>query len=466
MQQPHGRRLALLIYLTTLAYCVTRGMKEMVLLSQPSLGAAYLPVVNFFIALPCSFILGSFYIFTQHKRSTAFAYHSLCILLMIYIGLYSVFLSKLQPGLFINLFLTETIPQLSVLHPIIVLIQSWPAVLYYTACELWGNFTLMVLFWQLANETYTSHEAKNHYPWFVTISSFGMVCSTYLINFIKYCGDPILWSFFLVLSLAVAMNMLVKAHASSATTPPKQSPNTSKKLKLSWSSMLNICLQSYAVLLLAASIILYYTLSNVLEVTLKEQVVSNISNPVDYLAFMSENLFYQGSALLCMNLARLLIFPSLSWSLTAALTPITCIVVVNIFLFSCAGLLPTAHLLIDSKQLISLGLFALVVLKTMKYAFFDVAKEMFYIPMDHQLRAQGKTVVDGMGARLGKSGYGVVQFLLFSFTGQYNMLSLLPYLMVMVILLSAIWIWIAVQLDALYQDSIATEDQQMQPAAG
>lgn len=447
--QAQGIRLSWLMFLTTIAYCITKAMKEMVLLSQPELGAAYLPVVNFFVALPCSFFLGSFYIGMQYRQSTRFAYHVLCGFLFSYMAIYTFYLAHYSSVVSPEIidFLHTFVPS-SILKPIATLAGSWHAVCYYTACELWGNFTLMVLFWQLANEVYTTNEARGLYPWFVTISSFGMICSSYVMAWIRNTPEPVYTSFVYISLLAFGMNLLVwysKAPERIRAVSP------TAKASLRWTSMFRLCAKSSAIMCLAASIVLYYTLSNILEVTLKEQVVNSLINPKDYLHFMGDNLFFQGSAILVMGLARQLVFPGLSWSITAALTPTICIVVVNGFLFCALGFMPFSFIgSLNPQQTIYLGLLAVITLKTLKYAFFDVAKEMFYIPLDADVRSQGKTVVDGMGARIGKSGYGVLQFLLFSCTGHYNMIALLPYLLVMVVGLSCLWVWVAMYLDYLY----------------
>lgn len=459
IRQAQGIRMSWLMLLTTIAYCITKAMKEMVLLGQPELGAAYLPVVNFFVALPCSFFLGGFYIRLQYRHSTRFAYHILCVLLLSYMTAYTFWFSSNIPGIGSNAhWLLHTVLPASVVKPIAILAGSWPAVCYYTACELWGNFTLMVLFWQLANEAYTTHQARSLYPWFVTISSFGMICSSFVMDWIHQTTDPVYTSFVYTILLATCMNGLVWSSLSPQTSHIHK-PST--RTSLHWLSMFRLCANSSAILCLAASIVLYYTLSNILEVTLKEQVVNSLQNPVDYLSFMRDNLFYQGSAIMIMGLARQFVFPGLSWSVTAGLTPTICIAVVNGFLLYSMNLMPFSLGHFDPQSTIYFGLFAVIVLKTLKYAFFDVAKEMFYIPLDADVRSQGKTVVDGMGARIGKSGYGVLQFLLFSCTGHYNMIALMPYLLSMVLILSCLWAWVAVYLDQLYhshEDDIYSPD--------
>lgn len=446
LRNRQGLALALLMFCTTLAYCVTRAIKEMVLLSQ--LGAAYLPVVNFFIVLPISVALGSWYVTCQHRFCTKSAYHFVSLGLFSYMFIYTFILA---PNTFQIGILTQPLLDLDIfkspsMTPFVSVLNAWPAVLYYASCELWGNFTLMVMFWQLANEIYTTDEAKELYPWFVTVSSVAMTSSFCLLKCISTASSPLISGLVIIGALSLMMNALVYFGCNANITP-----KASSSKKIAWTTMLALCIRSKEILYLASSVVLFYTLSNVLEVTLKEQVVKSLTNPVEYLTFMQDNLFYQGGALLLMSLIRLTLLPSLSWTITAAITPVFCIVFVNYYLLSLAGILPSIPLHGLQHYGIYFGLFSIITLKTMKYAFFDVAKEMFYIPMDASQRTQGKTVVDGMGARIGKSGYGVVQLILFYLTGHDQMMQLLPSIILMIAILSCCWIWVAFRLDKLYQ---------------
>lgn len=55
------------------------------------------------------------------------------------------------------------------------MIRNWMFTLFYVSSELWGDIVLSLLFWGLANETTTLHEASLLYPLFGVGANIGQV---------------------------------------------------------------------------------------------------------------------------------------------------------------------------------------------------------------------------------------------------------------------------------------------------
>jgi len=87
--------------------------------------------------------------------------------------------------------------------------------------------------------------------------------------------------------------------------------------------------------------------------------------------------------------------------------------------------------------------------KATKYSFFDPTKEMSYIPIDNELKTKGKAAVDIVGARVAKSGGALIQSAIFLIFPAATFVSISPYLMIIFIIISLIWI---VDVKLLYKE--------------
>ena len=78
--------------------------------------------------------------------------------------------------------------------------------------------------------------------------------------------------------------------------------------------------------------------------------------------------------------------------------------------------------------------------KATKYSFFDPTKEMSYIPIDNELKTKGKAAVDIVGARVAKSFGALIPSTLFMIFPAATFSSITPYLMVIFIIISLVWL--------------------------
>ncbi len=68
-----------------------------------------------------------------------------------------------------------------------------------------------------------------------------------------------------------------------------------------------------------------------------------------------------------------------------------------------------------------------IVSKVPKYTLFDSVKEMLYISLDNKEKQKGKAAVDVIGARLGKSGGGLIHSTIFILIPSYTFVQATPF---------------------------------------
>jgi AAA family ATP:ADP antiporter len=82
-----------------------------------------------------------------------------------------------------------------------------------------------------------------------------------------------------------------------------------------------------------------------------------------------------------------------------------------------------------------------ILIKSTKYALFDLTKEMAYIPLDEEMKVKGKAVVDVLGSRLGKSGGAGFQTLLFILFPGATYFQIAPYVAIAFVVICLLWIF-------------------------
>ena len=116
-------------------------------------------------------------------------------------------------GTFISFFITFTIvlyPMRSVLHPVdfsvqllkwlpnglrggIAVFTNWTYSLFYVFSELWGDVVLSLLFWGLANETTSLHDAAIIYPLLGIGANVAQASSGFMMKWVTGSGNFITW---------------------------------------------------------------------------------------------------------------------------------------------------------------------------------------------------------------------------------------------------------------------------------
>ena len=155
-------------------------------------------------------------------------------------------------------------------------------------------------------------------------------------------------------------------------------------------------------------------------------------------------------------LAGIYILRKYKWFTGAILTPFMILITGGLFfmLIIAGDKFEASLVLMGTTSLmmaVIMGATQNILSKATKYSLFDSTKEMAYIPLDEELKVKGKAVVDVTGARLGKSGGAVIQYLLLSFIPGATLSSLTEEIMIIFFVIMIMWVLAVFSLSKLFE---------------
>jgi AAA family ATP:ADP antiporter len=248
-----------------------------------------------------------------------------------------------------------------------------------------------------------------------------------------------------------------------------------KKEKLSFWESLQVVLTSRYLRLLTVLVVAYGITINFIDLSYKDQVYKMMGSKQGYSQFMGYVTMMSGFINTFLMIVGGYIVRKTKWVTAASVTPL---------MLGITGLVFFAAVFAGSAPwfapfLASLGILPAVVAsyvgatqtlltKGTKYTLFDATKEMAYIPLDDNLRVQGKAAVDVIGARLGKASGGYIQVILTSVFASgvsetMKMEVIRPYVFGVFILLVVAWLYAVNALSKLFEKaSQEDEERRMQ----
>lgn len=340
----------------------------------------------------------------------------------------------------------------------VLIIGKWPFALFYIFAELWGAAMIFLMFWQFANQTTATEEAKRFYPMFGLIGHIGPVVSGALVKyfsqnshlFFEDANLGLIRIFMLLTSTALVCAMLIFHHINkdnkirSSSSKAKKAEEIRPNLpmlegfKLIFSSKY----LGYIVVLVFS----YGIAINLVEGPWKAKLGEMYSNTQDYAYFMGHLSQINGALSMIMMVVGANILRIYGWYVGALITPLiilfmgvgffSFLIFDNVFAGFYAG-----GLFDPLLWAVILGTAQNVMSKSTKYSLFDSTKEMTYIPANAEIRSKGKAAVDVVGARLAKSGGALIQTTLFIIFPHATFTSITPYLMMVFFAVMAIWFY-------------------------
>jgi AAA family ATP:ADP antiporter len=287
------------------------------------------------------------------------------------------------------------------------LLPQFISMVFFTMAELWKIALFTVLFWGFINQYVPYEQAKKYYAPLMLGTSVGTMFASPLISLCtsdwlseKLWSRSLCWMMLglAVVSLAVAWMFDRLCRACSEPVSPAPAQKKSENALSVWESF-QIVLRSRYLMLLAWVTIADYIAYSLGEVIFLDILKQRYPDPREYCSFMGQLSLWNG---LLTALSALIITPYVlqrcRWVVASLVTPICLLVTQGAFFFTLWH--PVYSGRID--LLVFFGSLLFVLVRTAKYTLFDTSKEISFLLLPPLEKMQGKLIIDGMCARLGR----------------------------------------------------------------
>jgi ATP:ADP antiporter, AAA family len=460
---------SIMFLITIFIYSVLRGAKDALLI--PMLGAEVISSLKLFGVLPSAIVFIVIYSKLANVLNKERLYYTVISFFLAFFMAYAFILYPARETL--NFDLSNAINNYPQFKYPLLMIANWGASLFFIMAELWGSAALSLMFWQFANHIYKVSEAKNTYTIFGAIGQVGLISAGFVQAYSARINasniDPgLAWQRsleWMISSVFVAgiilmlifwyMNRYVLTDSrffdANAVRKKKNKP------KLSIIEGFKYIFTSKYIGLIAALVLCYGVSINLVEGIWKNQLRIKFPLQNDYIGFMGEFQIYTGIIAMIGMISGIYILRNFKWRTSAIITPIMILITgVVFFLLILAGDKFEASLVLVGSSSLMMGIFIggtqNILSKATKYSLFDPTKEMSYIPLDEELKVKGKAVVDVTGARLGKSGGAVVQYLLLTLIPGANLTNLTEEILYIFLVIMVCWIVSVFALSKLFEE--------------
>jgi AAA family ATP:ADP antiporter len=467
--------LALIMFFVLFNYTILRDVKDALLLTAHGCGSESFAFLKTWGTLPFVILLMGFYgkLATMLSKPALFR-TTICF----FLGFFVILGYLVLPNTQLLHASPEWIDAMAIAYPniryITALIGNWSFALFYIFAELWGTIGLSVIFWQLANEITKVSEAKRIYPLFGLVANFGVILSGQLLVLLTNKHSHVLsnqerWGKILnwiILCLLVAFCTILYLHNwiqnnvltdKNLYNPEEIGSKKKSKIKLTFSESIKIVFRSKYLGFITLLLLGYGMTINFVEVTFKSQVkVLFENNTSDITKFYGWYSTVTGVAAVFLMIIGANMTRKFSWKTCALVTPLVTLVTGSAFFLLIlfrqeASVLLSAFNISPVALAVFIGAGLVVLTKGAKYSIFDPTKEMAYIPLDDQIKTQGKAAVDGVGGRLGKSGGGIIQQMFFIISPVATQMTIAPYLGIILVVVSVMWVYSVLGLSKLYE---------------
>ena len=441
--------LLVLKFLLALVYCILTGLKDTLLITAHSSSAEVIPIIKGAIIFPLSIVIVIFYtkLDNHFKQSTIF--YSTIISFLFLILLYCFLLYPNEYKVSPNIIADRLSIYLGGKHlHWIAIFRHWIHALFFIIAELWGQVVLMVLYWNFVNSICTVDEGKKYYGILIAAGDLPLIITAQLIQICLKKKVAFLLTvqalaqYIVVLCLVIMLiywwvnktikkNLLTVYHSTSVPT----------KIRLSLRESFKYIISSKYLTHLAIMVISCGFSVNLMEATWKSYIKDVFPQSTDYQNFSSSVAFWSGTFALVISLFFTRGFiQKFGWGKAIKIVPISIAIMgCTFFLMSYAkNSVPFLQNCIGpsfAKYIVLWGGVQSLVIRVVKYAFFDKTIQIAYIPLDPSIKVKGKTAVDILGSNIGKAGSAWMQIGLLELfnTNSLQTISLILFILLLVI---------------------------------
>lgn len=445
----------LMLFLICFNYSILRNVKDAVVITAKSSGAEVIPFIKVWVLLPMAILLTFIFTRLSNRYSQEKVFYLTISSFLLFFGFFTFvfypYREYFHPHQLADA-LELTLP--AGFKGLIAMFRNWSFTIFYVISELWGSMVLSVLFWGFANEITVITEARRFYSMLGIIASFAGVVAGISANYLASenweetlrtltlaiigCGCVAMWIFKWMNKNVLSSSTFDALHK---TRKELKEPSTKKKISLreSFSYLSN----SKYLLYIAALVICYNLVINLVEIVWKDQLKQLYPEPLDYNRYMNHVTTSVGLVATFTSFFIAPLIGRFGWTRTALITPVSMLITsIGFFAFmlfrhdlaepvlALTGITPLAIAVFFGASQVCLS-------KACKYSIFDSTKEMTFIPLGHECKLKGKAAIDGVGSRLGKSGGSVVHQGLLMVFGSISMSA--PYVAAILMLVIVGW---------------------------
>lgn len=459
----HHFALGALFFLASFVYNLLCPLKKTIILSIPGASVESFVYLKFFFIAPGSLFLTSLFL-------TLSAYVGRKTLFRIFIGLFAVYFLLytfvFHPHQsFWRLNIDAHFRLLSQQSVCIPLFQYWMESFFATAAELWGTTIVSLLIWGFVNQSMTHDQAQEKYVYLTLGINSSAIVSGWISLLIQKIYTEwqecfLILQIFLIVSIFFTWVLYEFLEIQGIFDSPLVVERAAKKTyateKLSFFHALRSLWMNSVLWYIAALVIAYNTVYIFSDLLFVQQLKQNFD-----LAHQAEsNQFLTYVSIMSGVFATffaLCVYPFIQktakWRYGALITPV-------IYTISA---LPFFLTLVSSQKreilggypaVILLGGLHVALLRGARYSVFDATKEMAYVGISKDDQIQGKSIIDTIVSRVGKSLGSFVIFLLLFFTRMSKIEDITFGIVLISLLLTAYWTQSVYSLDRLFRGPI------------